>query len=91
MTDTNAFGVGLVIVQKDLEKVSDGYSAIGTMKYPKELERAVARRRGLSAGGRHHVDDHGALTSAASCHLAVQVAIEERTIRRRASAAAAGS
>ena len=43
VTDANAFGIGLVLVQKDLNKFLDGYSAIGAMKYPKELERAVAR------------------------------------------------
>ncbi len=41
VNDTNAFGVGLVIVQKDLVKVSNGYSAIGKIKNPKELDRAI--------------------------------------------------
>jgi hypothetical protein len=42
VTDANAFGIGLVLVQTDLKKFLDGYAAIGAMKYPKVLERAVA-------------------------------------------------
>jgi hypothetical protein len=41
VSDTNAFGIGLVNVQKDLVKVSNGYSSIGKFKNPKELDRAV--------------------------------------------------
>jgi len=41
VTDTNGFGIGLVNVQKDLVKVSNGYSSIGKIKYPAELDRAV--------------------------------------------------
>jgi hypothetical protein len=41
VSDTNGFGIGLVNVQKDLVKVSNGYSAIGKIKNPKELDRAV--------------------------------------------------
>ena len=43
VTDANAFGIGLVLVQDDLKKFSNGYAAIGAMKYPKELEHAVAK------------------------------------------------
>ena len=42
VTDQSAFGIRLVLVQKDLQKVSDGYASIGKIKYPKELDRAVA-------------------------------------------------
>jgi hypothetical protein len=41
--DVNAFGTGLVIVQKDLVKVSKAYSDIGTVKNPKALDAAIAK------------------------------------------------
>ena len=41
VNDVNGFGLGLAIVQKDLVKVSNGYTAIGKLKNPKELEHAV--------------------------------------------------
>jgi hypothetical protein len=43
VTDLNAFGIGLVIVQKDLVKVSNAYSSIGNIKNPKELDRAIKK------------------------------------------------
>jgi hypothetical protein len=41
VNDVNGFGIGLVNVQKDLVKVSNGYTGIGKIKNPKELDRAV--------------------------------------------------
>ena len=38
----NGFGIGLVLVQKDLVKVSNGLQSIGKVKNPKELDKAVA-------------------------------------------------
>ena len=49
--------IGLVLVQTDLKKFLDGYSAIGAS----QTERAPTRgreRRSVPAGRRHDADDH---------------------------------